>query len=367
MHKFYRQVKKLDSSSFFKEKLATLLFVEIDRKKVHEIFHIDIHENEQLFVPMRPQSLAGNIIDKNNSSSIPVSVFIEGMFYELGGDQNFKYSSVYKQILNNINQSIPYIKGIIYNDVVSKKYEDAYIFLKGLLCIEESKENYSMLLKLGEKVRDTHSFFKDEELDIIEKAKKISKYPDPYLYEALIKKDDKDFEGALFCINTYLQNCGEETQEVTQLKVSLKNVVNYERGKELTYTEPDTALKYLIPLLDEFGDNPSLYYYIAVSYRILNNYEKAIYYLNEALSIDNSFVDVVNEIGINYACLGNYKTAVSYFRKVFEATHSVSICTNLIMCYLNMGDIDMAKKHMDIAEKLAPDDKVVLKLKKMLK
>lgn len=359
--------EKMDSISFFKEKLATLLFVEIDREKVHEIFHIASGEKDQLFIPVRPQSLAGSVIDKNNSSSIPVSVFIEGMFYELGGDQNFKYSSVYKKILSSINESVPYIKGIIYNDLVSRKYEDAYMFLKGLLCIEENKENYSMLLKTAEKMRSIHSFFKDEEMGMIEKAKKISKYPDPYLYEAFIKKDDKDFEGALFCINTYLQNGGDETQEITQLKVSLRSIVNYERGKELAYTDPDSALKYLIPLLDEFGNDPSLYYYIAVSYRMLYNYEKAIYYLNEALSIDNSFVDVVNEIGINYACLGNYKMAISYFRKAFEATRSVEICTNLIMCYLNMGDTDMAKKHMDIAEKLAPNDEVVLKLKKILK
>lgn len=353
----------MDSNSFFKEKLASLIFVEINSQKVYEIFHID--PKEQLFIPVRPQSLAGNIIDKGSSSSVPVSVFIEGMFYELGGDENFKYSAVYKKILSNLNESIPYIKGIIYNNVVNKKYEDAYILLKGLSRIEESKENYSMLLELGEKLRTTSSFFRDEEMDMIEKAKRIPKYPAPYLYEALIKKDDKDFEGSLFSVNTYLQSGGDETQEVTQLKVSLKNIVDYERGKELVCTDPDTALKYLIPLLDQFGDDPSLYYYIAVGYRTLGNHEKAIYYLNEALGIDNGFVDVINELGINYACLGNYETAVSYLRKAFEATRSVEICTNLIMCYLNMGNIEMAENHMKIAKKLAPEDEVVLKLEKL--
>lgn len=87
--------------------------------------------------------------------------------------------------------------------------------------------------------------------------------------------------------------------------------------------------------------------------------------MNEALGIDNGFVDVINELGINYACLGNYETAVSYLRKAFEATRSVEICTNLIMCYLNMGNIEMAENHMKIAKKLAPEDEVVLKLEKL--
>ncbi len=36
--------------------------------------------------------------------------------------------------------------------------------------------------------------------------------------------------------------------------------------------------------MEQLGDNPDIYYHSAVAYRILQNYEKAIYYLNEAAS-----------------------------------------------------------------------------------
>lgn len=354
----------MDSSTFFKEKLATLLFLEINKKKIYEIFHVCIEDT--VFIPIRPESLAGSVKNMEDASLIPISIFLEGMFYELGADQDFKYGSIYKNILISSKDSVPYIKGCIYREVKKEGYDNAYLLLKGLLCIEPNKDNFSKLFDVIESLRISHPYFKDEELNMIERAKLILDYPLPYYYEALIKKDDGDFDGALFCLNNYVQIGGEETKEITELKCTLKSIVNYEKGKELASTDSKSALTYLIPLLDEFGDDPSLYYYIAVSYRNLQNSEKAIYYLNEALSIDKDFIDVVNELGINLACIGDYKNAVMYFRKAFEVTRSIEICTNLVMCYLNINDIEQAKAHMEIAKKIDPRDDVVLELEGVL-
>ena len=95
---------------------------------------------------------------------------------------------------------------------------------------------------------------------------------------------------------------------------------------------------------------------------MIANHEKAIYYLNEALNIDSSIVEVVNEMGINYASLGNYERAIAYLRKAFQATKSVEVCTNLILGYLNSGNLKDAKVHLEIAKKLDPEDQVVVEL-----
>jgi len=71
-------------------------------------------------------------------------------------------------------------------------------------------------------------------------------------------------------------------------------------------------------------------------------------------------------MGINYASIGDYQTALAYLRKAFEATRSVEICTNIIMCYLNLGDVDNAKLNYDIAKKLDPNDEIVLQIKDYL-
>ena len=84
---------------------------------------------------------------------------------------------------------------------------------------------------------------------------------------------------------------------------------------------------------------------------------------------------------IKYAKLRNVKThltlniliknkefeeALKYFKKAFEASKEVDICTNIVMCYINLGDKEQAKLNLDIAKKLAPDDEIVIEIDQML-
>jgi tetratricopeptide (TPR) repeat protein len=343
--------------SYFSERLESVLFLDIKKERLAALFKVHLDEN--IYMPVKSSKLIEKIKSGEALEEIPVSFFIEGMFYVIGVDHDFKYSSNYKEMLISIPNAISLVKGIIFNEVKQEHYEDAYIFLRGLVQLEENVENFDKLFTLAEAIRAKDKGFNNEELFIIEKAKTLENYAAPYLYEAIIKREADDFDSALFSINNYVSKGGQKTPEVLEFINSLKSIVTYERGKELLYEDADGALKLLIPLLEEYSDNPSVYYHIAVGYRILENYEKAIYYLNEALVINDALVEVVNELGINYASLGDFDKAIQYLRKAFEATKSVEICTNLIMCYLNAGDMEQAKNHLDIAKKLDDKDEIV--------
>lgn len=358
----------MDIKSYFAEKLSELLFLEVDKKNVEKIFGVKISEN--IYLPVSSKYIVNNIKSKRNMDEIPVGYFIEGMFYVLGADVKFKFGKYYKNILKSDENNSKFIKGIIAKNIKNKNYEDAYVILKGLSILEDTREIYDKLIIMVDEIRKKNNMYEEEELEILEKAELKENYALPYFYEAIIKKENGDYEGALFCINNYIKKGGEETLEVTDLKQWLISIVNYDRGKELLENEPadpTKALKLLIPLMDTLGDNALLYYYIAVAYRMLENYEKAIYYLNEALNIDSSIVEIVNEMGINYASIGEYETSIAYLRKAFEATKSVEICTNLIMCYLNSGNLKDAKIHLEIAKKLNPKDEVVVQLDNIVK
>lgn len=350
--------------SYFSERLSSVLFLEINKNKLMRLFNVFLEENANM--PIKSSKLITEIKAGNNLNEISINNFLEGMFYVLGIDENFKYNPIYIDMLVNFNGSIPFIKNLVFNEIKSENYEDAYIFIKGLVNVEKNEENYEKLISLAEILREKDKGFTNEELGVITKAKELENFPVPFLYEALIKKDNGDFEEALFSINTYISKGGIKTSEVIELMHSLKNIVNYEEGKNILYEDPDKALKLLIPLLEEYGDNAALYFNIAVGYRILENYEKAIYYLNEALEIDDALVEVVNELGINYASLGDFDKAILYLRKAFEATKSVEICTNLIMCYIDAGDLKQAKNHLEIAKKLDSKDEIVVKLAALL-
>lgn len=352
----------MDIKTYFSEKLSALLFLEIKKNsKINEYVIL-----EDIYFPVRTNEIIEKVKKKEDFDNIPVNLFIEGMFYVLGADEHFKYTDEYKKIINTIPNSIGFIKAVIFKEIQNDNYEEAYIILKGLLTIEENSENYDKIFLLVDKLRSTNIMFKDEELKLIEKAKKITSYSNPYLYESLIFNSEKEYDVAYIAINKYVEIGGELTTEVLELKGNLKTITSFQKAKELIPTRPKDALQILIPLMEQIGDRPDIYYHSAVAYRILQNYEKAIYYLNEAEAIETDLIEVIIEYGINYACLENYELAIRYFREAFEVTKSIEVCTNLVMCYINIKDFEQAELHLEMAKKIDPLDEIVIQLENLL-
>lgn len=352
----------MSNENYFLEKLEKMLFLEV--KKGSKINEYAFEEN--VYLPVNSDKIVSKAKEGDDLANIPVNFFIEGMFYALGADKNFKFNHVYKEIIKSIPDSVNYIKGKIFEDIKNKKYEDGYILLKGLLEIEITKDNLNKAFILVDGMRKINSIFKEELIKLIELGKEIKDYPQPYYYGGLVNYEDKNFENADFNIKQYISLGGNITEEIEELKENLEIINSFDKGRELVYDEPKKALEILLPLIDVLGDSAEIFYYIAISYRVLQNHEKAIYYLNEALSIDSNYVQVFNELGINYACLNDFETAIKYLRKVFEVTKSIEVCTNLIMCYINIKDFNQARIHLDIAKKLNPEDEIVRELEKAL-
>jgi len=342
----------MDMKSYFSDKLDKFVFLQIN--------------GEQAYLPVKSGTIIDEIKEKGGLEKIPFSYFLYGMFFMLGADEKFTYRDDYIRIISKTEGSTRYIKGKIAEEIKQGNYEDGYILLKGLSQIEKNKDVFDKLIMVLEELKIKNPAFADEEMAMLEKAKEIPEYEKPYFYEALLKRDIKDYKGAMEAISKYIEISGTSDKDVIGFKEDLSKSADYEKGKELIYDDPKGALKLLIPLIEQFPEDATLLYYIGVCYRILENHEKSIYYLNQALELDNDLVQVVNELGINYAKLGDFGTAVKYLRKAFEATKSAEICTNLVMCYLEMGRLEDAKAHLALAEKLDPEDEIVKELKKMI-
>lgn len=154
--------------------------------------------------------------------------------------------------------------------------------------------------------------------------------------------------------------------EIESIVKDIENISTYEKAVELVKDNPEKAMELLIPLSNEFSDNPLIYYYLGVCCRKLQHYNKAIHYLNRSISIESGILEVVNELGMNYACLNEFEEAIKYFKKAFEASNEVEICTNIVMCYYNLGDMEQARLNLDIAKKIAPDDEIVIDIDNMI-
>lgn len=350
----------MQTGIIFKEELSKLLFLNVKKEAIEDIFKIKI--NSDIDLPIRAIKITESINNGVELNNIPLSLFIEGMFFVLGADEKFIFTKEYKESLKNFKNSTKIIKTIIFQELKNNNLLEGYIMLKGLITIEENKDNYDKLLSLCEALRTKSKEFEEEEVLLIDKLKIIKEYCTPYLYEAIINKEKQNYQAAIISLNKYLALGGETSEEIQELNETLKFLSSYNLGIELSITEPQKALELLLPLIEEGEETAIIYYHVAVAYRNLQNYEKAIYYLNESMAIDSALAEVVNELGINYASLGDYSSAVIYLRKAFEATKAIEICTNLVMCYLNLGDMEQARLHLEIGKKIDADDDMIKEL-----
>lgn len=347
-----------------------MLFLEIDKinflKSINANGYYDFKNND-LYIPISIDYISSNIKDEYKLKNLPIYYLIEGMFFALGADKDFKFNEDYKFLLNNIKDSIACVKKIISDKVKENNLEDAFILTRGLSQIIKEKDVHQKLLSLGEAIRSLDNNFIDVQQEEIKVAIDLFENESfPYLYLAILSEAIGENAKAFWSINEYINNGGEKNEFIDEFYCNLQDQINYEKGKELLIKSPEEALKKLLPLIEREQDNALLYYHIGVAYRKLGNHEKAIYYLNESLNLDSAYVETVNEIGINYACVGYYEEAIKYFRKAFEVTKDIEICTNLIMCYINVNDVQNAKLHVKIAEGINKDDEVLMQLKRIL-
>ena len=364
---FDRRSDFLSIQSKFKQKLQKLVFIQVKKEALEELFKTKLIYKEDIFIPLEASYITEEIIKTYEFDSIPLHKIIKSMFLVLGLDEDFKYNNIYKTLIIRNNNAINYIKSEIASYVKNEDYEEAYVLLKGLIAVEEEEENIEKAICIAEVLRVKQRDFAVEELKLIEYLKSINDYGFPYFYEALIYKDEEKYEMALLSIEECIKKEGSNKKEAVELKKIIKDALDYEEGKSLVYDNPSKALEYLLPMIDTYEDNAMLFYHIAVAYRLIGSYEKAIYYLNQSRNIDDNILEVVNEMGLNHAHIEDYKNAISYFKKGFEVSQGIEFCTNLIMCYLKIGDKKEANNYFKKAKEIDPKDEILIEIEKSMK
>lgn len=340
------------------DRLSKIVFVQLKGEILKENFNID----EEIYMPIKMEGIIEDITKGKNVNSIPMSYFINSMFYMIGGNPNLGFSSTYVNMLKfKSDYYCKIVKKTIADAVYNDNLIDAYIYLKGLIKVQDEKENIVKILDIINEIYNKDADFYDEFCECVQIGKDYN-VNKAYLYDTIQKYDSKKFDLALDAISTYIKNSEEVSDEVIDLKDKVQDSFNYEKAKEVLYDDPKQALKLLIPLLDKIENTVLVNYYIAIGYRLIENFEKAIYYLNESLNIDSSIIEVINELGLNYASLGHYDIALKYFKKAFEVVKNIEFCTNIVMCYLNLKDQENAKFYLDEAIKIDKDDDIVKQL-----
>lgn len=360
----------MDYRSQIKEKMGKLLFLEMNIEGFKESINIPKNvkfKNKDLYLPISTEYISSNIENEIKIKNLPIYYFIEGMFIAFGCDENLRFNDDYELILDYIKDTENCIKSLISKGVNEEKYLEAYILLKGYYYYSKDNEVLKKLLLVGENIREKDKEFGEVLLDDIEYCEKNKiKINDYHLYKALILKDNGEFEKSKIELNEYINKGGNITEEIKVLTKDIDNITKYEKAIEMLNEVPEKSLQSLLELVEEFDSNPLIYYYIGVAFRRLQKFEEAIHYLRESIKIESGILEVVVELGLNYACLGEYEEALIYFKKAFEASRDVEICTNIIMCYINLKDMKSAKLHLAIAKELNSEDEIVKEIENLI-
>ncbi|MEE9611197.1 MAG: YcaO-like family protein, partial [Desulfatiglandales bacterium] len=151
---------------------------------------------------------------------------------------------------------------------------------------------------------------------------------------------------------------------ITELKkiddlMSGKYYIKFFLGSShLSIGEPGKALKYFEEALDldpDKEDIPSIYSYMGVCLKDLDQYKEAISTLEKAETYDEERTDVYNLMGYCFFKLKEHEKAIQCFRKVLQLDPSSSIdYANIASNYRDMGDKEKAIRYYRFALELDP-------------
>ena len=95
----------------------------------------------------------------------------------------------------------------------------------------------------------------------------------------------------------------------------------------------------------------------ALEYFYNSEYKNALSVYYKILSYDIENSSNYYNIGLVYEFLDEYELSVSYYKKAIRIDNNIRAINNLARIYLEkINDIDIAKKYLDFAIKIKPDD-----------
>lgn len=129
----------------------------------------------------------------------------------------------------------------------------------------------------------------------------------------------------------------------------------------------DVAERDLLNILEREPDNAEALN--ALGYTLANKterYDEALRYIKRALELKPDDYFILDSMGWVQYRLGNYREAVKYLRRAMELSDDTEIAAHLGEVLWVMGEQEAARDVWDKALELAPNDKIILEVKRRL-
>ncbi len=146
----------------------------------------------------------------------------------------------------------------------------------------------------------------------------------------------------------------EATQGLTAYELNNKAAVFWKDGK---YTDPDKALEYLNEAISLDSNYYLVYNNRGIAWHDKGDYDRAISDFNKAIELNPRDVDVYNNRGIAWHDKGDYDLAISDYNKAIELNpRAADAYYNRGNAWRNKGDYDQVISDFNKAIELNPRD-----------
>lgn len=362
---------------FFDKIKKDISFINLKKQAAISLKNNEYILPRELPVPVRVNKLVQDIEKQKEIDGISLNNIIDGIIYIIGVDKEFIYVKDYMDILDSLGFNIkPYIINHI-NNVDEKLYEEAVVYGKALVNIEENEKTCFIYASALENMGMSPSIKNEvSKQRFLEEAHRI--------YERALDFDDK-FSLPYYKLGYYYKNAGQylkaeafwkkhqeldsdftRGEEIRQELIQLKPYVDFENGYNLVLKEhPNEGLELLLPLLKKFNGWWNLLFFIGLAYRMIGEYGIAETYFENVLKIKNNQKEALNELGLCKMCRGKYVEADDVFSKLLSLDPgNVEVFCNRSVALLYNKQIDRAYEDIQTALKINPNDEVALSIKK---
>lgn len=359
-----------------KKELKAISFLELNK----DIFLNDqIQLNDKIPMPIRSMDLISGIKDNEYINNIPFERFIEGMVYVIGCDWEFKYNDFYIDVLKKTNNNIDtYIMSRALDFVKKENFINAIVFFN---CLDRLSDNhviarYNIANTLREMAvqalnrknnEDYRLYRRISYLKFTELSKQFPHFPYSHYHLGFYYMDDKEYQKALDEWKNASELTSDESLkgEIIKMIQEAKDKRDFEEGRnEIIDENVNEGLKKIIPLVERHDGWSEAEYYTALGYRKLGNYAKAKLILKGLLDKGEDFPEIYNELGLCLFYLGDVKESIDKLENAVKLKQDEpGFLCNLGMAYYGDGDIGKAKKYINKAYDLSPDDEVTKQCK----
>lgn len=375
-------MKKSDKffKEFFDKQKDEISFITLKASAKIKLGSNEYTTAKELPVPIRVDSLVSDIQNQDEYDGIAISNIIDGIIYVLGTDKEFEFKQEYLDLLSDLKiEIVPYVIHCI-NQFDDKKVNDAVVYGKSLVNVcEDTKTTfvYASALErksiecLNKSLFETAKYFMDESIKYFEKSLDYDdKFALAYYKLGFYYKNNQQYIKAKLYWEKQ-QEFDDDTLRIDEIRNEIEQLdiyVKYETGYNYVLnSEPQKGLDILLPLVEIYSGWWNLLFFVGLAYRSLGEYEIAEKYFENVLKIEEGQNHAINELGLCKMCLEKYEEAKELFTMMLalEPGNCEVLC-NRAAAYLYIGDKEKARKDVEAALKINPDDSIALEIKKLL-